>query len=37
MGEEGHLTAGAVWIPFLTDWLYRQPEIAGRVIVDETP
>jgi uncharacterized protein (TIGR03435 family) len=23
-------------MPFLTDWLYRQPEIEGRVIIDET-
>jgi uncharacterized protein (TIGR03435 family) len=36
MGGEGHLTAGAVSMIFLTDWLYRQPEMEGRVIVDET-
>lgn len=36
MGGEGHLTAGAVSMPFLTDWLYRQPEMEGRVIIDET-
>ncbi len=23
-------------MPFLTDWLYRQPELEGRVIIDET-
>ena len=36
MGGEGHLTAGAVSMPFLTDWLYRLSEMEGRVIIDET-
>jgi bla regulator protein BlaR1 len=36
MGRPGKLEAGEVPMPFFTDWLSRQPEMADRVVIDAT-
>jgi uncharacterized protein (TIGR03435 family) len=35
-GGRGELNAGAVSMPFFTDWVSRQPEMADRVVIDAT-
>jgi uncharacterized protein (TIGR03435 family) len=36
MGRPGKLTAGEMPMPFFTDWISRQPEMADRVVIDAT-
>jgi uncharacterized protein (TIGR03435 family) len=36
MGRRGELKAGAVSMPFFTDWVSRQPEMGDRVVIDAT-
>jgi uncharacterized protein (TIGR03435 family) len=36
MGRRGELKAGAVSMPFFTDWVSRQPEMSDRVVIDAT-